>query len=69
MNFNVWLILTAMILSIILVLIGVVYTGLTSCYTLIYMYLAVAYPLFIMFSLINICYVLEKGLSRMKKKA
>ena len=66
-EFDVFLMLSAFILSAIVVIVGVAYTGLTSCYTLTYLYLSVAYPLFIMFSTLGIGYVLEYPINILKK--
>ena len=58
-SFNVFLILTAILLSTMLLTAGVAYTGLTCCYTFMYLYLACAFPLFIMFVCITLGYSIQ----------
>ena len=58
-EFDVFLVLSAYLLSAIVVIVGVAYTGLTSCYTLLYSYLSSAYPLFMMFATLGIFYIID----------
>ena len=67
-DFDVLMILSAYMLSTIVVIIGVAYTGITSCYTLLYFYLAAIYPLFIMFVTYGIGYFIDSILEFFKKK-
>lgn len=67
-DFDVLMILSAYMLSTIVVIIGVAYTGITSCYTLLYFYLAAIYPLFIMFATHGIGYFIDSILEFFKKK-
>lgn len=68
-EFDILLILSAYILSAIVVIVGVAYTGLTSCYTLMYSYLAVVYPLFIMFVTLGIGYIFDKIICKVSNKS
>lgn len=65
-EFDVFLILTGILLSFIVVLTGIIYTGLSFCNTLIYMYLAVAYPLFMMFVSLSISYFINRTFQKCK---
>lgn len=65
-DFDVLMMLSAYMLSTIVVIIGVAYTGITSCYTLLYFYLAAIYPLFIMFATHGIGYLVDGILEFLK---
>ena len=67
-DFDVFLILTAILLSTMLLTAGVAYTGLTCCYTFMYLYLACTFPLFVMFAMISINYCLEKFINLIVRK-
>ena len=59
-DIDVILILTAILLSLLLLTAGVAYTGLTCCYTFMYLYLACTFPLFVMFVTLSIGYTINK---------
>ncbi len=65
-EFNLSLILTAILLSMLLVTAGVAYTGLTACYTFMYLYLAVTFPLLIMYITISIGYFIDCLFNKIK---
>ena len=54
-----WLLLTGVACSLLVLIGGVSYNHITSCYSIYYMYLSGAYPLVTIFSICNICYLLE----------
>lgn len=58
-EFDVCLILTGILLSFIVVLIGIIYTDISLCGTLTYMYLVATYPLLVMFCTLSISYLIE----------
>ena len=62
-EFDIWIISAGILLSMLLVTAGVAYTGLTACYTFMYLYLAVTFPLLVMFIALDIGYIVDCILS------
>ena len=52
-----WLIVTSILLSYIVLLIGVGYNHISSCHSITYMYLCATYPLILMFDMLNIMFI------------
>lgn len=61
---DIWLLLTGIACSLIVLIGGVSYNHITSCFSRYYMYLSGAYPLVSIFCMVNICYLIEN----MKRK-
>ena len=58
---DIWLLLTGIACSYIILLAGVSYNHITSCFSRYYMYLSGAYPLITVFCIGNICYCIENN--------
>ncbi len=65
-GFDICLLGAALFLSMLLVTAGIAYTGLTCCYTFMYLYLAVTFPLLVMFCTLSVGYILQLLLSAIK---
>lgn len=61
-----WLLFSGVACSLIVLIGGVSYNHITSCYSIYYMYLSGAYPLVTIFSACNICYLAENKKEREK---
>ena len=57
---DIWLLITGVGLSLVVLILGVSYNHITSCYSKYYMYLSGAYPLVTIACVLSICYILEK---------
>ena len=55
-----WLLITGVGLSLVVLILGVSYNHITSCYSKYYMYLSGAYPLVTIVCIASICYILER---------
>ena len=67
MNFDVWLILTSILLSYIVLIGGVAYNEIASVKSSYYMYRSGGYPLIIMFVMLSCTFVLEGVIQNIKK--
>lgn len=67
-HFSVWLILSSIILSLIILVIGVSYNEISSCASIRYMYLSGSYPLLLMFEIISILYIFNNFVINVIKK-
>ena len=66
-NIDLLLLTTAMALSMFLVVGGIAFVNMTTCYSIYYMYLVACYPLMTAFEVINICGFAESFVSRKEK--
>ena len=57
---DIWLLITGVGLSLVVLILGVSYNHITSCYSKYYMYLSGAYPLVTIVSICSICYIIER---------
>lgn len=67
-HLDIWLLLTGIACSLIVLIGGVSYNHITACFSRYYMYLSGAYPLVSIFCIVNICYVLENMKGKKKGK-
>lgn len=67
-HLDIWLLLTGIACSLIVLIGGVSYNHITACFSRYYMYLSGAYPLVSIFCIVNICYVLENMKEKKKGK-
>ncbi len=64
-----WLLLTGVGCSLLVLILGVSYNHITSCYSMYYMYLSGAYPLVTIVCMTGICYVIENcKIDRIKRR-
>mgnify|MGYP001625155961 CR=1 FL=1 len=65
---QIWLINLSIILSLFVLILGVSYNEVSSCFSIRYMYLSGAYPLLLMFEFLTIGYIIKVKLLGRKKK-